>query len=902
MAQATKTTSTMAASLDESRMAKAAAVVRRPAETDRVYKEECMFSMYGPYSRDGAFVNLATWHCFSPEFVARDMARHAAGRGGGVRVNPEPPVLGVYLHELWRKVKKPKEEDTGEGGGTGESSPADADGEPDAKRPRPTRLALGVKGGIDVDAETTVKKHAVVVFLGDAAPDASTPFEALERVSIELPDGFGEKPDDELEGALPALHPDILEVARLVIAHADALRHDSAKSTAESWDAVAERRVSRYAADLEQLDSTGKKIPPSGWKCESSGQTENLWLNLSTGYIGSGRRNWDGSGGTGAALAHFEETGSKYPLVVKLGTISAEGADVYSYAPDEDDMVIDPKLKEHLLHWGIDMDAMSKTDKTMEEMEIDYNMTFDFDSGVEDGVSMETLAGPGLVGLENIGNSCYFNSLMQSLLAIPEFSGRYLTTAEANFAAAPLDPSQDLRVQFSKLAIATRTEKYVAEPAQVEPLVEGESADASGGDGDATAVGGSGGAEGDGTKGVVVCPRMLKILAGKGNAEFETNRQQDTQEYFLHLLNKLERDERLAGRRGADDVTSLFGFMFETRTECAISHKVSYTDTPDQLWSLPVPVEAATNAAAVEAYEKAREEWKAAPKSTRGKEPDIVRLNIPFDALITRYFADSNIDGYFSAATGANGPAVKRQRFKTFPKILVMHLQKYVLGEDWRPKKLDTSITFPEELDLEAYRGTGLVDGEEPQPGAGGAASVEPDATIVAAVAAMGFSENAGKRAALATSNAGPEEAVNWVMGHMDDPDLNDPPADAGGSSGATDGVDPTALMMLTSMGISEKHAAKAIRETGGDLERAAEWAFSHEERDEPDLADVPSGPGRYTLFAVVSHQGGNTGSGHYVAHVKVDGRWVLFNDRKVSASVAPRLDLGYMYFWRRVD
>ena len=34
--------------------------------------------------------------------------------------------------------------------------------------------------------------------------------------------------------------------------------------------------------------------------------TENLWLNLSDGYIGS-TSNWDGSGGTGAALKHFEE-------------------------------------------------------------------------------------------------------------------------------------------------------------------------------------------------------------------------------------------------------------------------------------------------------------------------------------------------------------------------------------------------------------------------------------------------------------------------------------------------------------------------------------------------------------------------------------------------------------------
>ena len=55
-------------------------------------------------------------------------------------------------------------------------------------------------------------------------------------------------------------------------------------------------------------------------------------------------QNWDGTGENGAALRHFEATGSKYPLVVKLGTITPHGADVFSYAPDENDMVEDPKL------------------------------------------------------------------------------------------------------------------------------------------------------------------------------------------------------------------------------------------------------------------------------------------------------------------------------------------------------------------------------------------------------------------------------------------------------------------------------------------------------------------------------------------------------------------------------
>jgi ubiquitin carboxyl-terminal hydrolase 5/13 len=40
---------------------------------------------------------------------------------------------------------------------------------------------------------------------------------------------------------------------------------------------------------------------------------------------------------------------------------------------------------------------------------------------------------------------------------------------------------------------------------------------------------------------------------------------------------------------------------------------------------------------------------------------------------------------------------------------------------------------------------------------------------------AMGFSRPACERAALAVANAGPEQAMEWVLGHLDDPDINDP-------------------------------------------------------------------------------------------------------------------------------
>jgi hypothetical protein len=72
----------------------------------------------------------------------------------------------------------------------------------------------------------------------------------------------------------------------------------------------------------------------------------------------------------GAAMKHFVATGKKYPLVVKLGTITPHGADVYSYADDENDMVLDPYLKQHLKHWGIDMDRMEKSAKTMADLQV----------------------------------------------------------------------------------------------------------------------------------------------------------------------------------------------------------------------------------------------------------------------------------------------------------------------------------------------------------------------------------------------------------------------------------------------------------------------------------------------------------------------------------------------------
>ena len=106
-------------------------------------------------------------------------------------------------------------------------------------------------------------------------------------------------------------------------------------------------------------------------RCADSGQRTNLWLNLTDGYVGSGRAQV-GIPGTGAALAHFDAekaAGRECPLVVKIGTVTvrngAATGEIYSYA--EDCAALDSQLEAHLAHFGLNGRALLITDKTTSE-------------------------------------------------------------------------------------------------------------------------------------------------------------------------------------------------------------------------------------------------------------------------------------------------------------------------------------------------------------------------------------------------------------------------------------------------------------------------------------------------------------------------------------------------------
>lgn len=109
-----------------------------------------------------------------------------------------------------------------------------------------------------------------------------------------------------------------------------------------------------------------------------------------------------------------------------------------------------------------------------------------------------------------------------------------------------------------------------------------------------------------------------------------------------------------------------------------------------------------------------------------------------------------------------------------------------------------------------------------------------------------------------------------------------------------------------------------ALKETNGAADRAADWLFSHmddldgaiaalssgntSEQPAGNKVELEDGVGKYELMGMISHIGKNTGSGHYVAHLKKDGKWVIFNDEKVALSSKPPFEHAYLYLYKRKD
>lgn len=156
--------------------------------------------------------------------------------------------------------------------------------------------------------------------------------------------------------------------------------------------------------------------------------------------------------------------------------------------------------------------------------------------------------------------------------------------------------------------------------------------------------------------------------------------------------------------------------------------------------------------------------------------------------------------------------------------------------------------------------------------------------------------------------------------------DVNDPIPDGDTPMSASDASidEATVQSLVENLGaFTADQVRAALKHTGGAADRAADWLFSHMDdlegamaalnpssssgtetsrpSQKPPLEDATQGV--YKLQGMISHIGKNTGSGHYVAHLKdKDGRWVIFNDEKVALSSKPPTEHAYLYLYQRID
>lgn len=192
-------------------------------------------------------------------------------------------------------------------------------------------------------------------------------------------------------------------------------------------------------------------------KCVDCELSTNLWLCLTCGNTGCGRKNWDQSGGNNHGVEHYEKSG--HPLVVKLGTITPDGnASLFCYKCNDD--VKDEFLPDHLEALGVQISRQKKTEKTTTEINLDINLNFSLSRLAEGGEKTKKMYGPGYTGMENIGNSCYINSVVQALNSLPEWQEQYFRKGEEHLNKCTRIPSNCFYCQVSKISWGLMSGKY----------------------------------------------------------------------------------------------------------------------------------------------------------------------------------------------------------------------------------------------------------------------------------------------------------------------------------------------------------------------------------------------------------------------------------------------------------
>ncbi|TIB16675.1 hypothetical protein E3P84_01258 [Wallemia ichthyophaga] len=699
----------------------------------------------------------------------------------------------------------------------------------------------------------------------------------------------------------PTTSSSTIESQILAVLASDSQAH---RSEVKAWEE--ELSECSHSRSVRSTQPDKKLVKMTDAHCHACSLNDNLWLCLTCGELGCGRAQFGGLQGNSHALSHYENSG--HAVAVKLGTITAEGtADIYCYACNEERL--NPNLADDLSTFGIEITSQVKTTKSLTELQLEQNSKFDFSMTGDDGAELQPVFGKWLTGFKNLGNSCYMNSTLQSFFSYPAIRNHYLDRFNELNGGDVENAAQNLLVQLAKIADGLGSGRYSTKSLK--------------------------GQFQDGVK-----PAMFKDLIGKGHPEFSTMRQQDSEEFLCHFLDVLKKSDT------PSSIKRLFSFVAEQKLTCTACHKVRYRyDNHDSI-SVDIPV---------------REH----AQSDNGK---VTYEDVSAEECLDTLKRPDELD-YNCPSCKTQVKATKTWNLETFPDALILHTRKFhlvnwvptkldiaVQGVD----KLDLTqlqtegrqegeVDLPEDEDgdeiqfddeaLSNLKGMGfsenrakrsLINTDHTGVEAATAwlfAHMEDEglddpvetkkpkkttedvpAELLNMVTDMGFTQNQARKA-LKNSQNSVEMAVGWLFENPNDEGEEAPTADTNGGDDLN-GV-------VTGMGFTPNQARKALRVSSNNVEVAVGWLFDNpSDPGEEEVLNTPmeeddvkpgskATPAQYALKAFISHKGPSVHSGHYVAHVKHDDEWILFNDEKVvkesDTNLNSLIGKGYVYFYEKI-